>query len=360
MRLETTAASLSAALRLIAGVVERRSSVPILGAVRIGDGKIIGTNLDMEASILLPEVGTGEGTAAVGYHTLAALARLTPPEEPVVIAEAEGSAKVSFNGSEYGLLSYPASEFPAFAPFDGVRTLVGNAGLMDAIRRIKFAMSREETRYYLNGVAMLIDPDGKPVVAATNGHMLAIAPVAFEIEGAKGQIIPKEAVAYLARQKGEPEAVTFAPEKRRAKFEYAGLTLASKLIDGTFPDIFRVIPPDAKPRFAMQRYDILPALRRLAAVTGISRAAKFAFDQSGVTLTARTHEGGVCRETVKAEMLTDEPFDVGYSVSYMIDVLTAFRGERLTFSAPKEVQSAPCVITCDDDPFRVVLMPMRV
>lgn len=361
MNIETTAANLNAGLKLMSGLIKGRSTIPILGTVKIGGGKLVGTDLDMEAEITMPEIGSGDGVAAVDYRSLAALASHTPGDEVVKIAEADSLAVVSFNGSEYRLASYPASDFPDFRKFEGKRTVTGNAGLVDAIRRIKFAMSTEETRYYLNGVAILAMADGTPVVAATDGHRLAYLPLSFEIDGAKGKIIPKFTLQYLCALKGEPIAATFEEAAPYAKFEYDGLTLSTKLIDGTFPDIWRVIPSDVVEYFSVDRAKLLPALRRIKAVACNTHGVKFSGSNDGLVLTAVNSYEVKCREVVAFEFKATEPFECGYNIRYLIEFLTAFRGDQITFAAVKAgIAGNPCILFCQDDNLRGVLMPMRV
>lgn len=361
MNIETTAANLNAGLKLMAGVIERRNTIPVLGTVKIGGGKLVGTNLDMVSEVAIPEVGTGDGVAAVDYRSLAALARHTPGDEAVKIAEGDGLAVVSFNGSEYRIASYPATDFPEFKKFEGKRTLTGNAGLVDAIRRIKFAISTEDTRYYLNGVAILAMPDGTPAVAATDGRRLAYVPLSFEIDGAKGKIIPRDTLRYLCGLKGEPNAATFDEATPYAKFEYDGVTVSTKLIDGTFPDIWRVIPKDTVDYFTVDRTVLLPALRRIQAVAfGMDKCVKLAGSQNGLTITADNYETK-CRETVAFDFKAKEPFEIGYNIRYLIEFLTAFRGDHINFSADAgDIAGSPCLLTCRDDALRGILMPMRV
>lgn len=364
MNVETTASNLNSALRLMSGLIERRNTIPVLGAVKIGGGKVVGTNLDMEVQVQLPQSGEGAGECAIDYAPLATLSKHIPADEWVKVSEADSIASVTFNGSDYRIPSYPAVDFPEFGQVDGPRTLTDNAGLVSAMRRVSFAVSTEETRYYLNGVAIVKAPDGATLAVATNGHLLALAPFAVEIDGSLGAIIHKQTVAYLCARKGEPKAVTFQQEtKPRAKFEYDGLVLSAKLIDGTFPDIFRVIPKDAKPVFAVDTSAILPPLKRMAAfMRGSHNAMKVSVSADGIELSARLHgiDGG--KEKVAGELLHSAPVEVVYNINYLIEILSKFSGGRVTFSAtdPAMVAGHPCAIECENDDLRCVLMPMRV
>ena len=291
MKMQTTAGQLRAGLRLFRGIISRRNTIPVLGTVRLADGKMTGTDLDMELSVALPTIGRMEGAAAIDWFGLDVLAGRLDPQEEVTIAEADHSAAVTFNGSDYRMASCAAADYPDFGGIDGARSATGNLGLVGAMRRVRMAISTEETRYYLNGVALVAGPDG-PVLAATNGHMLAMMPLGAMPEGATGAIIPRAVVHWLCAGKREPEGCIFAgvepgaiSARPRARFEFAGMSLSAKLIDGTFPDIFRVIPRDPQPVFAVDRGRLLRVLTRMRDFGGgRMRAVKLAGGDGEVTL----------------------------------------------------------------------------
>lgn len=362
MNIETTAGNLKSALAAIGGIVERRNTIPVLGCVRFANGKLTATDLDIEATVSMPTTGKHKGAAAIDYSRLAALAKHVQPDEAISIKDDDGLATVTFNGSAYSLPSIKASDFPDFNEVTGERTATDNAGLVAAFRRVRFAISTEETRYYLNGVALLEDADGHAFAAATDGHRLAVQPISFMPTGAKGQIIHHRLVSYLCSQKSEPKAVTFQEDKPRALFEYDGLTVSAKLIDGTYPDIWRVVPKDTVPHFTVDRLKLLTVLRRIGAFTTSS-----SIDWRGIKITAETgqivlsHSNAetTIREAVPAECL--EAFDVGYNIKYLIDALSALTGETVCFQAQKDqIAGSPCTVTSENDPLMVVLMPMMV
>lgn len=359
MKLETTASNLHSAMKCLKGIMERRNTIPILGAVKFSAGKVTGTNLDTEAEIALPTMGRQDGETVIDYFGLAALAGLIDADEHVALTEKDGLAHVAFNGSEYELASYPTTDFPEMIAPEGERWLTGNAGLAAAVKRVKFAVSTEETRYYLNGVAIMKQPDGVVVAAATDGHRLAMAPIDAAPDVAIGKIIPSDLANYITARKGEPKSVIIDSGRPKARFEYEGMTLTAKLVDGTFPDIFRVIPADAKPYFTVARASILPALRRLQAFsTDGARAIKLAGRSGQLTIEAHYGER-VGRESVAVE-ITTEPFEVGYSVRYLIQALEAFASETVTLSSTDRIAGDPAILTSKDDRLRIVLMPMRV
>lgn len=368
MRMQTTAGHLRTGLRLFRGIIDRRNTIPVLGTVRLADGKMTGTDLDMELSVALPTIGKMEGAAAIDYAGLSSLVGSLDGGEELEIAEANHSATVGFNGSEYRMASCAAADFPDFGAIDGARTATGNLGLVAAMRRVRMAISTEETRYYLNGVALVAGPDG-PVLAATNGHQLALMPLAAMPDGAAGAIVPRFVVHWLCALKREPDSVAFAgvepgsDGRPRARFDFAGMTLSAKLIDGTFPDIFRVIPREPQVAFSIDRKQMLRVLMRMRDFGGgRGRGVKLAGAGNELTLSlVYAAEDRSATERLSLEGGVSAPFEVGFNVDYLVSILSELTGERVTFAPERgEFSSSPCLITSDDDSLRVVLMPMRV
>lgn len=357
MRLETTAASLRAAMDLTRGLIGRGNTIPVLATVKIGGGKVTANNLDMQAEIALPTIGTCEGEAAIDASALAGLSRHVRADETVTLSESDGLANISFNGSEYRLASLPASDFPDFDAVEGVIVATDNMGIVNAMRRVRFAASTEEFRYYLNGVCFFKKPDGV-MLCATDGHRLAMVDLPSAPEGSEGKIVPNDCVAYLCARKGEPKAATF--ENLRARFDYDGLTVSAKLIDGTYPDVARINPKDATPHFTVNRSDALAALRRMACFTGSNwRGVKITGSKDGLVLSMKQGE----REAVERVAATVHVarFEAGYNCGYLIDILRHFQADEVTFAAEANcIAGAPALITAEGDALRVVLMPMRV
>lgn len=359
MNIETKAANLKSAMAVLSGVVERRNTIPVFGTVKMSKGKLSATNLDMEVSVSIPTIGNPKGEAAIDFFRLSALAKHIPSDETVSISETDHLASVKFNGSDYRLPSCPASDFPDFGAVTGERTAADNIGLVAAFRRVRFAISTEETRYYLNGVA-LIEKDGKPYVAATDGHRLALLELPILPTGSAGSIIHHGTVSYLCSAKGEPKAVTFQTDKPRVLFEYDGLTVRARLIDGTFPDVFRVIPTETVPHLTCDRERLLSVLKRIFAFSADHwRGVKLTGNVGGsLSLSAGDSESSAAENL---DVIQCEVFEAGYNVRYLIDALQALRGETVTLAARKgEAAGAPAILTSEGDDLKVILMPMRV
>jgi DNA polymerase-3 subunit beta len=359
MRIEMTAGHLADAMKLVGRIVERRNTIPVLGAVKFADSRLIGTNLDMELSVAVPAFTMPDGSAVIDSALLAAIARHVGRDERLCISIADDQATARFNGSEYQMPFYPVGDYPDFGAVDGQASHLGNTGLVAALGRVAFAISTEETRYYLNGAA-IVARDGVSHVCATNGHLLAVLPVDGLPDAAAGSIIHSSAVKFLTGIGREPETVIFQREKPRARFDWPGMTLSAKLIDGAFPDIWRVIPQEPTPVFSLDRAVALPVLKRIRAFTRRARQiVRIEGSPSGLVVGAVV-DGGSARETLALTEAPAEPFVVGYNIDYLITCLSAFSDDVVTFSAHGGLPGNPALMTCADDPLCIVLMPGRV
>lgn len=364
MTIETTGGALRAALRLLGGIVERRSTTPILEAVRFRDGTVTGTDLDTELSVALPVAGDGD--VVLDMRGMARLAAFIPPEEAVRIGDGPDGATLAFNGSAYRMPRFDPAEFPTFPPVEGPVTAMSNLGLVAAMRRIAFAASTEATRYHLNGVALIAGPEGDALAVATNGHMLAMARLPVMPEVGAGTIIPNKVAALLIRAGAEPERATFNAEACRIAIDLPGAKIAAKTIDGTYPDIWRAIPRDPVPVFSLDRVKALAVLKRLRSFVvrsfGIVRlsagpGARF------VSVEWDRGDYGGC----EALPVVDAPavaFECGYNIHDLIAILSRFTGETVTFAASGSLASNPLAsnpahLTAGDG-LTVVLMPARV
>lgn len=360
MSIETTGGALRAALRLLDGTVERRSTIPILSAVRFHDGTVTGTDLDSELSVALPVAG--DGGVVLDMRGMARLAAFIPPDAAVRIEDGAASATVAFNGSFYRMPRFDPAEFPTFAPVDGPATEMSNLGLVAAMRRIAFAASTEMTRYYLNGVALIAGPWGETVAVATNGHMLAMARLPVMPEGGAGTIIPNRVAALLIRAGLEPERATFNAEKCRIALDLPGAKIAAKAIDGTYPDIFRVIPRDPEPVFSLHRVKALAVLKRMRSfVVGSFGIAKLSAGPGARVVSVEWGRGDDYggRESLPVVDAPAEPFECGYNIHYLIAILSRFSGETVTFAASGSLAANPVQMTAGDG-LTAVLMPARV
>jgi DNA polymerase III subunit beta len=364
MMMQTTGAHLRAATRMLSGIVDTRPTVPILSTIRIEGDEVTATDLDIEVVAKMPVTGRSTLKAAIDWRALTRLSALLGADEDVSVDEVDGLARLSFNGAEYRIPSAPALAFPSFGPVEGPQTRIGNVGLAGMMGRVLFAVSTEMTRYYLNGVAIVARDGEAPMLCATDGHRMAALPLPFVIDGGIGAIIPHRLARWIAARGVEPERITFADGMPRLRLDYpGGLRVSAKLIDGTFPDVFRVIPTNAEPLLSVDRRSVLRVLRRIIAIDS-SRArytpVKIEAGDGGIVLSSKSADFSA-REHVPAEVHRSGPWSIGVNPFYLRDAVSRLSGDRLNLAAvPGSEGGSPAVLTSDDDPMMILQMPMRV
>lgn len=361
MLMETSAGQLHAALKMFAGLIEGRVTTPVLGSVMFDGDSLTGTDCDMEATVKVGTIGKAKGSSVIDYRRLSALVRSLPADETVTLGEDDRLASLTFNGSTYRMPAYAVSDFPTFRSFEAAPHTTDNLGFVAAMKRVRFAVSTEEARYYLNGVAMVKDSGGNMWVCATNGHQLAMLPVAGMPEAWAGAILPRRMVDWLIRRGVEPSSVAISADGLNARVELPGATLRAKLIDGSYPDIWRVVPSDTTTVFAVDRQKFLTVLRRMDDfVSGSMSAVRLSVESAGLVVSMAEAGVAAAEERLDIQDAPTKPVVVGFNVQLLIAHLRMLQGDVAIFSCDGPTCSAPMTITCDGDPLRLLLMPMRI
>jgi DNA polymerase-3 subunit beta len=361
--LETTAGALSQALSIVRRQMSRRNALPILDGILIDGHQVIADDLDRRLSITFGASRTLAEPIVCHGRQLANLVRLIDRDETIRIGEPlDEELAVDFNGAHYHLVAFPAADYPDTSKdaVFGTAVQVANAGLVRAMRRVAFAMSREETWYYLNGICLSTDLRDRPCVVATDGQRMAIHPIPFEIEGGAGRIIPLDTIKCLEGIGKEPETIAFG-EPRFCRFAWPGMTLDSRLIDGTYPDFRKVIHPTVNARLAFRPDAVRACVKRIIAsdISGAVGALRLSVDRRGARLEYRRMSHGAVESFEAA--ISGDPFEVGINPRYLLDVLDAFRSaETLVLATTDNPSSDAMVFFADGDDLTVVQMPMRI
>ena len=371
MKLTIERAALLKSLGHVQSVVERRNTIPILSNVKLeaGDGVVRLNATDMDLDIVeeaVADVATS-GATTVSAHTLYDIVRKLPDGAQVNIdCGGGGQVILSAGRSRFTLASLSIDEFPVLSggelPHQFTVTAAELRGLID---RTRFAISTEETRYYLNGIYLHeADRDGTALLraVATDGHRLASVeiPLPAGAEGMPGVIVPRKAVAELRKlidESGDELAVSLSESKIRFAFDDAVLT--SKLIDGTFPDYQRVIPEGNDKVMEVDCGVFAEAVDRVSAISSEkSRAIKLSLDGGTLVLSASSPEHGSAIEELEVAYDGDL-LEIGFNSTYLLDVTRQIEGEtaRFTMADP----ASPTVMQETHDASALyVLMPMRV
>jgi DNA polymerase III subunit beta len=372
MKLTIERAALLRSLNHVQSVVERRNTIPILSNVQMdaSGGKLRLTATDMDLAVIesVPATVETDGSTTAPAHTLYDIVRKLPEGAQVEIdASGEGDQlQLRAGRSRFTLQTLPTSDFPQMTSGDlPHRFKLTASELRSLIDRTRFAISTEETRYYLNGIYLHMAKKDKMEMlraVATDGHRLARVelPLPQGASGIPGVIVPRKTINELRKLIEETgEDVEFALSDAKVRFAFDDVELISKLIDGTFPDYDRVIPTGNDKALEVDCDDFAAAVDRVATIsTEKSRAVKLHVADGVVTLTASSPESGTATEEIEVNY-KQEPIEIGFNARYLLDIAQQIEGETAQFSMADA--ASPTVIRDTDDPSALyVLMPMRV
>lgn len=360
-------ATLLKALSHVQSVVERRNTIPILSNVLIeategGGIRLMATDLDIQINETVDAQVSQPGATTVSAHTLFDIARKLPEGSQVELNAAEGKMQVNAGRARFNLQTLPRDDFPVIAEGDlPTAFALPSATLRTIIDKTRFAISTEETRYYLNGIFVhAVDDTLK--AAATDGHRLARVTVPLP-DGAAGMpdvIIPRKCVAELRKLLDEVDGtVELSLSATKIRFGLGTAVLTSKLIDGTFPDYNRVIPTANDKLLRIDPKSFAAGVDRVATIASEkTRAVKMALDRDKITLSVTSPENGTAAEEVPGDYAASG-FEIGFNARYLLDILGQIEGD--TVEVHLADAAAPTLLRENDKAAALyVLMPMRV
>ncbi len=365
-------ATLLRCLSHVQSVVERRNTIPILSNVLIeasGDGtvKVMATDLDLQVIETMAAVSVeGPGAITVSAHLLFDIARKLPDGSQVSLETADNRMTVKAGRSRFSLPTLPRDDFPVIVEGDLPTSFeLPAATLAQLIDRTRFAISTEETRYYLNGIFIHVS-DEELKAAATDGHRLArfTLPKPDGADGMPDVIVPRKCVTELRKLLEEALDTNVEVDLSASKIRFTlggenGVVLTSKLIDGTFPDYTRVIPTGNDKLLKLDPRSFYEGVDRVATIaTEKTRAVKMALEGDRVTLSVTSPDNGTAAEEVPADYKS-EGFEIGFNANYLKDILGQIEGDTVELHLADA--GAPTLIRqSDKSPALYVLMPMRV
>ncbi len=372
MKLTIERAALLKALGHVQSAVERRNTIPILSNVLLSADRdrltFSATDLDMEIidETLAQVDQPGQITAPA--HTLYEIVRKLPEGADVSLSFTGEDPRltVAAGRSRFNLPVLPAGDFPVMSS-EGLSGRIGvDVGdLIRLIDKTRFAISTEETRYYLNGLYLHTVVEGgsqKLRAVATDGHRLALAEMAAPegSAGAPGVIVPRKIVSEARRLfEDAGETVDLQVSAQKVRFEFGGAALTSKVIDGNFPDYVRVIPRDNDRVMMVDNKLFAKAVDRVATISAEkSRSVRMAIEPGRIILTVRNMEAGQAVEELEVDY-GGESFELSFNARYLLDVTDQIGGElaEFRFGGPND----PALVLDPTDPdVRYVLMPLRV
>ena len=365
-------ATLLKCLSHVQSVVERRNTIPILSNVLIeaaasGTVRVMATDLDLQVVETMGAVSVeAPGAITVSAHLLFDIARKLPDGSQVSLETADNRMTVKAGRSRFSLPTLPRDDFPMIVEGDLPTSFeLPAATLAQLIDRTRFAISTEETRYYLNGIFIHVS-DEELKAAATDGHRLARYTIARP-DGAEGMpdvIVPRKCVAELRKLLEEALDTNVLVDLSASKIRFTlggenGVVLTSKLIDGTFPDYTRVIPTGNDKLLRLDPKSFYQGVDRVATIaTEKTRAVKMALETDRVTLSVTSPDNGTAAEELPADYRSSG-FEIGFNANYLKDILGQIEGDTVELHLADA--GAPTLIRQDDkSPALYVLMPMRV
>ena len=368
MKVTVEQAALLKALGHVHRVVERRNTIPILANVLIRAAgrelSLKATDLDIDIVETIGAEVAQEGSTTVPAHVLYDIVRKLSDGAQVSLEQDGQAGQVTLRSgrSRFSLQTLPETDFPDLAPGEmSHRFDVAATDLRLLIEKTQFAISSEETRYYLNGIYLHV-MDGKLRAVATDGHRLALAdaPAPAGAAGMPGVIVPRKTVAELLKLVGEaadPVGIELSGVKIRVST--GSIILTSKLIDGTFPDYQRVIPQRNDKVMIVERDDFARAVDRVSTISSErGRAVKFALGDGKLTLSVHNPDAGQAVEELAVDY-ESTPIEIGFNARYLLDIVGQLEGDTAVVKL-FDAGSPTLIQDREGAPSLYVLMPMRV
>lgn len=372
MKISIERGTLLKAVSQAQSVVERRNTIPILANVLIeAEGNEVqfrATDLDVEVLDTSPAQVERAGATTVAATTLHEIVRKLPDGALVVLTAdaAAGRLTVEAGRSNFSLATLPKEDFPVMASSEYDTSFSAKAAVLRRLfDKSKFAISTEETRYYLNGVYMHVsESDGGQVLrcVATDGHRLARIDADLP-EGAAampGVIVPRKTVGELRKLLEDDDMdIAVSVSETKIRFATPNITLTSKVIDGTFPDYTRVIPQGNTRRLEVDAAEFAKAVDRVATVSSErSRAVKLQLGEDRLILSVNAPDSGAAEEEL-AVAYGDEPLEIGFNAKYLLEIANQVDRENAVFLFNSS--GDPTLMREGNDTSAVyVVMPMRV
>lgn len=366
MRFQIEAKALSDALTKASRIVATRNTYPILANAKITAGEdyieIRTTDLDIELTQRVPAVVVEPGETTVPARTASDIAKKLGPVE--MSFEMTGDRALMKAGrSRFELQVLPVDGFPEISvpPITNTLSMPG-LFLATALSKVEFAISNEETRYYLNGVYVHSPSDGEIRFVATDGHRLA--KLSRQIDGAYGMpgiIIPKKTVSEITKILDSEASVKFEVSDTRIRLTAGAVTLVSKLIEGgSFPDYERVMPRDTNVVAVANRKELITISDRVGTLSSErgGKAVKLSFAGNSLTLNVTSPDHGTAEDAMDVQYDADA-MDIGFNARYLNDVLTTFSGDDVNLHL-KDAGSPALINSASDSELTCVLMPMRI
>ena len=366
MKIEISRETLLPVVQATNNVVERRQTLPILSNLLLNaEGEhlqLTATDMEVELICSLENNALAAGHAALPARKLFDICRALPPDATLTIEAMGNKTKVTSGRSRFTLASMPTQEFPSIGTFVATDEFdITAETLAELLESTHFAMAHQDVRYYLNGLLLELDNNRMRAVA-TDGHRLALTDksIDYTASSAKQVIVPRKGVLEIVRLLNiAGEAVHVRLGENHLQVATTGQSLTTKLVDGRFPDYERVIPRETDNRVIADRELLRAGLGRASILSNEKfRGIRLNFKENLLVAVAHNPEQEEAEEEIEIEYGGDA-LEVGFNVSYLLDVLGVMRTETVRMDLI-DANSSCLVRDPDDDSSRYVVMPMRL
>jgi DNA polymerase-3 subunit beta len=354
-------------LQTVAGIVERRHTLPILANVLVrkqGEQvSFLATDIEIQITTAA-SLGAGREDTAITVNARKLIDILKSlPDVEVGISLASRKLSIQAGKSRFALQTLGPEEFPTLAPAPaaGASITLPQKQLKHLFAMVHFAMAQQDIRYYLNGLLLVVDAANVRVVA-TDGHRLAYcaAPLGTEHDGRSDVIVPRKTVTELQRLLADSdEPVTIDIAQNQIRFRFGEVDLLSKLVEGKFPDYQRVIPQGYRKSIVLERPLFADALKRASILTSDKfKGVRFTLSPDALKVQTTNAEQEEAVEELDVDYGGDA-LDIGFNVTYLLDVLDNLKTEQVKVEFG-DANSSALISVPGDDGFKYVVMPMRI
>ena len=353
-------------LTSVASIVEKRHTLPILSNLLLESKHnkmtLTATDLEMQISLSIDSAAGGDFSTTIAAKKLLDICRSLPDGSEINMATNESRVNLKSGKSRFNLQTLPAADYPVISKAQGLSTLVviAQRQLKELLKQVEFAMAQQDIRYYLNGLLFEVTANRLNIVG-TDGHRLSFTSTELKQNYDKQEIIlPRKTVIELVKLLDDSdEDVQIELSSSQVNFSFSNIKLISKVIDGKFPDYNRVIPSGHKNTFTIERLDVLLAMQRASILSNEKyRGIRMVLSNNKLKLISTNSDQEEAEEELEINY-SGEKLDIGFNVTYLIDVLNNTNSEMVVFSFADANSS--CLLTVPNNlNYKYVVMPMRI
>jgi DNA polymerase-3 subunit beta len=366
MNIQINRETLLKPLSAVTSIVEKRHTLPILSNLlletKANKIQLTATDLEMQISLAIESATGGELATTISAKKFLDICRSLPDNAEINLSPNDSRVILKAGKSRFNLQTLPAADYPVMSKTQGQATLVTlpQHQLKELLKQVEFAMAQQDIRYYLNGLLFEVNANRLNVVG-TDGHRLSFTSTELKQNYEKQEVIlPRKTVIELIKLLDDSEEdAQIELSSAQVNFSFGSIKLISKVIDGKFPDYNRVIPTGHQNIFSTDRLGVLLAMQRASILSNEKyRGIRMVLSNNNLKLISTNSDQEEAEEELEIDY-KGASLDIGFNVTYLIDVLNNTNSEQVTFSFADANSS--CLITLpNNQQYKYVVMPMRI